>query len=58
MATHAFDFFWKGYKRTGFKQDLVLVIRFTRNWIHYGCLLHVFLFALAAATQGILRSGA
>ena len=43
------------YERADFKQNLILVVRFTRNWIHYGCLLHVFVFALAAAAQGMLR---
>lgn len=37
-------------------QDLFLVLRYTRHWIHYGFLAHVVFFVLAAAVQGIAAS--
>ena len=55
MLLSRFDSFLSEYENAGPRQYLVLIIRFTRNWIHYGCLLHVFLFALVAAAQGMLR---
>jgi hypothetical protein len=35
-------------------QDVYLVIRFTRNWIHYGLLTHMTLCVVVAAVEGIL----
>jgi len=35
-------------------QDLYLVVRFTRNWIHYGFLAHIAICTLVAAVEGIL----
>jgi hypothetical protein len=35
-------------------QDLYLVVRFTRNWIHYGVLAHIAICTLIAAVEGIL----
>lgn len=35
-------------------QDLVLVMRYTRNWIHYGLLAHIGLCAVIAAVEGLL----
>jgi hypothetical protein len=35
-------------------QDVVLVIRFTRHWIHYGFIAHVVLCTLIAAVEGVL----
>jgi len=35
-------------------EDLVLIIRFTRHWIHYGFLAHVIVCTLIAAVEGVL----
>ena len=35
-------------------QDLYLVVRFTRNWIHYGFLAHIAICVLVAALEGLL----
>jgi hypothetical protein len=35
-------------------QDVYLVIRFTRHWIHYGFIAHVTLFTIVAAVEGVL----
>jgi len=35
-------------------QDIYLVVRFTRNWIHYGFLAHTALCILIAAVEGVL----
>ena len=35
-------------------QDIALVVRFTRNWIHYGFLAHTALCILIAAVEGML----
>ena len=55
MSLPRFDSFLSEYEDAEPREYVVLIIRFTRNWIHYGCLLHVFLFALVAAAQGMLR---
>jgi hypothetical protein len=34
--------------------SVALVIRFTRNWIHYGFLAHTFLCVLIAAVEGLM----
>jgi len=34
--------------------ELRLVIRFTRHWIHYGILTHVFVCTLIAAIEGVI----
>jgi hypothetical protein len=34
--------------------DLALVLRYTRHWIHYGFLAHIILCTLIAAVEGIL----
>lgn len=34
--------------------DVVLVIRFTRNWIHYGFLAHVVICTVVGALEGLL----
>lgn len=35
-------------------QDFYLVVRFTRNWIHYGFLGHIALCTFIAAVEGVL----
>ncbi len=35
-------------------QDVHLVIRFTRHWIHYGFLSHIVLCTVVAAVEGLL----
>lgn len=35
-------------------QDLYLVVRFTRNWIHYGFLTHIVVCTVIAAVEGVL----
>jgi hypothetical protein len=35
-------------------QDVYLVIRFTRHWIHYGFLAHITLFTIVGAVEGLL----
>ncbi len=35
-------------------QDVFLVIRMTRHWIHYGFLAHIALCTLIAALEGLL----
>jgi hypothetical protein len=35
-------------------QDLYMVFRFTRHWIHYGFLAHVVICVLASAIEGLL----
>jgi hypothetical protein len=35
-------------------QDVYLVIRFTRHWIHYGFMAHVAFFTIVAAVEGVL----
>jgi hypothetical protein len=35
-------------------QDVFLVIRFTRHWIHYGFLAHIALCTVVAALEGLL----
>lgn len=37
-------------------QDLVLVLRYTRHWIHYGFFAHIGLCVLAAAAQGVISA--
>lgn len=37
-------------------QDLFLILRFTRRWIHYGLLGHLLACALIAGISGLLRS--
>jgi len=37
-----------------FRRDTYLVIRFTRQWIHYGFLAHTSLCVLVAAVEGLL----
>lgn len=34
--------------------DVVLVIRYTRNWIHYGALAHILLCVIVGAIEGLL----
>jgi hypothetical protein len=34
--------------------DVALVVRFTRNWIHYGFLGHTVVCILVAAVEGLL----
>ena len=36
------------------QQDIWLVIRFTRHWIHYGFLAHIGICTLIAAVEGVL----
>jgi len=36
-------------------QDLYLILRFTRHWIHYGFLAHVAICVVVAAVKGALR---
>ena len=35
-------------------EDVYLVIRFTRHWIHYGLLAHMALCVMVAAVEGVL----
>ena len=35
-------------------QDVFLVIRFTRHWIHYGFIAHVLVCTVIAAIEGVL----
>jgi hypothetical protein len=35
-------------------QDIYLIIRFTRHWIHYGLLAHVLVCTLIGAVEGVL----
>jgi len=35
-------------------RDFVLVIRFTRHWIHYGIFAHVAICTIVAAVEGVL----
>jgi len=35
-------------------EDLGLVLRFTRNWIHYGFMAHIAACVLIAAFKGVL----
>ena len=39
-------------------RDVQLVIRFTRNWIHYGFLTHTTLCILIAAGEGLIARDA
>jgi hypothetical protein len=36
------------------QQDIYLVIRFTRHWIHYGFLAHIGICVVVAALKGVL----
>jgi hypothetical protein len=36
------------------REDVYLVIRFTRHWIHYGFLSHIAICVLIAAAEGLL----
>jgi len=35
-------------------RDILLVVRFTRNWIHYGFMAHTFLCVVIAAVEGLM----
>lgn len=35
-------------------QDIYLIARFTRNWIHYGFLAHIAICIAVAALEGVL----
>jgi hypothetical protein len=35
-------------------QDIYLIIRFTRHWIHYGLLAHIGICTIVAAVEGLL----
>jgi hypothetical protein len=35
-------------------QDILMVVRFTRHWIHYGFLAHIGICTLVAAIEGLL----
>jgi hypothetical protein len=35
-------------------QDIYLIIRFTRHWIHYGLLAHVAICTIIGAVEGVL----
>jgi hypothetical protein len=37
-------------------QDFVLILRFTRHWIHYGLLGHLLACALIAGISGLFHS--
>jgi hypothetical protein len=34
--------------------DILLVVRFTRNWIHYGFMTHTVICVVIAAVEGLL----
>jgi hypothetical protein len=35
-------------------EDLRLIVRFTRHWIHYGFLAHISICTVVAAVEGLL----
>lgn len=35
-------------------RDLYLILRFTRHWIHYGCIAHVSICIVIGAVKGVL----
>jgi hypothetical protein len=35
-------------------QDVLLVLRFTRHWIHYGFLAHIAICTIVGAFEGLL----
>jgi hypothetical protein len=35
-------------------EDFRLILRFTRHWIHYGFLAHIFVCTIVAAVEGVL----
>ena len=35
-------------------RDVLLVVRFTRNWIHYGFIAHTVVCVVIAAVEGLL----
>ena len=35
-------------------RDILLVVRFTRNWIHYGFITHTVICVVIAAVEGLL----
>jgi hypothetical protein len=35
-------------------EDVRLIIRFTRHWIHYGFLAHILICTVIAAVEGLL----
>jgi hypothetical protein len=35
-------------------EDLKLILRFTRHWIHYGFLAHIGICTIVAAVKGLL----
>jgi hypothetical protein len=35
-------------------RDILLVVRFTRNWIHYGFMTHTIFCVVIAAVEGLL----
>jgi hypothetical protein len=37
-----------------FRRDTYLVFRFTRNWIHYGFMVHTAICVVVAAVEGLL----
>jgi hypothetical protein len=37
------------------REDLSLVLRFTRHWIHYGLLAHTGICVVVAAVKGLLQ---
>ncbi len=37
-----------------FRRDTYLVIHFTRNWIHYGVMLHIAICVVVAAVERLL----
>lgn len=36
----------------GLRADMVLIVRYTRNWVHYGLISFIVLCSLIAALQG------
>ncbi len=36
------------------RRDVYLVLRFTRNWIHYGIIAHTVICATVAAAKGLM----
>ena len=35
-------------------RDILLVVRFTRNWIHYGFMVHTIICVVIAAVEGLM----
>ncbi len=43
----------RGFSGQGLREDMWLVVRFTRHWIHYGWMTFTVLATLIAAVEGV-----